>query len=389
MRILYYNLQLGSYDGSNSHATGMLAALKRACGEGNVMVANRPSPVSYNHSTGTLKAKLGRSLDPFRRLRKSIQSRKTAGDIVDRVKASGFEPDLLLARATLYDTAPIEVAKALGCKLVTESNTPFEYECCDLKKVSLRKLVRSFECELYSASDGVYAVSSTLKSMLVEDCGVPADKVKVVPNGYSADLYSDFDRRDSVKARVRSELKAEEAFVITFIGSLQTWHGIDRLVEIADLMGGGAGRRVVFWVLGDGPKRDAVKARADGSDDFFWFGNVAPECMKELLYASDLGIMPYDPIDRFYFSPLKMYDMIGAGLPYVGLRIGQIIEETPESLRSLLLNSDVGAAAYVDMVRNIVADGLDVAGHGITEIRPTCSWDARAAELVAWMEGLL
>lgn len=389
MRILYYNLQLGSFDGSNAHASGMLLALRRAAGDENVMVANVAREASYSHATGALKSKLGRALDPLRRVRKSIQSRKSAREIVERVRSAGFEPNVILARSTLYDTAPIEIAHKLGCKLVTESNTPFEYECCDLRKVSLRRSVRAFERRLYEASDGIYAVSSTLKKMLADSYGIPTEKISVIPNGYSAELYSDFDRRAGIRACVRNELNVGNRFVVTFVGSLQTWHGIERLVDIANCMSSLGGQKVVFWVLGDGPQRGLVSNRSDGADDFCWFGNVKPERMKELLYASDLGIMPYDPVEHFYFSPLKMYDMIGAGLPYLGPSVGQIEEESGPVVGELCLLEGYDSQSYAEGIVRL----RDCADFGrifeaVVDLRGRASWDDRAAALVAWLEEL-
>ena len=389
MRILYYNPQLGSYDGSNSHAVGMLEALRNVCGNDNVVVANRPSAATYNHSAGTIKTGLGKILDPARMLRKSVKSKWSAEEIVRKVKESNFEPDLLLARSVLYDTAPMEIARNLGCSFVAETNTPFEYECCDLRNVSIRGVVRSFEQKLYQASDGIYAVSSTLKMMLAEG-GVPENRIKVVPNGYSASLYSDFTEREATRSQVRNELGVSDTFVVTFVGSLQEWHGIKRLAEIADLVKGRGGRKIMFWVLGDGPCRDLVKTRSRDDDDFLWFGDVSAERMKRLLYASDLGIMPYEPVEHFYFSPLKMYDMIGAGLPYIGLGVGQIVEESPDAIKNSCLLNRSDPRLFAQRIVEL-CDGceLEHLREEVAEARQSCSWDKRAAILCDWLETMV
>ena len=388
MNILYYNLQLGCFDGSNSHAAGMLAALRALHGDANVVVANHFEEQTYNHSSASAKASLGRALDSPRMIRKRAYSKSAAREIVERVRFSGFAPDVVLARSTLYDSTPIEIARSLGCPLVTESNTPLEYECCDLRKVSIRPLVRGFERTLYDTSTGIYAVSSTLKRMLVDGCSLPDDMVKVVPNGYSADLYSDYSDRAGLRARVRSNEAVDDAFVIVFVGSLQIWHGIKRLTEIADRVNALGGRRTVFWVLGDGAERDLVERHSRSCDYFRWFGNVPASRMKELLYAADLGLMPYERVKSFYFSPLKMYDMVGAGLPYVGLRIGQIAEESPEEIRSSCLLDTTDPAAYAERIVELRdGDELDAIRDILDGFRAGCSWDKRAADLSEWLGG--
>ncbi len=390
VRILYYNLQLGSFDGSNAHATGMLTALRHIHGDSNVVVANQYEQKAYDHAASSLKSHLGRSLDIPRMLRKRAYSKTAARDICSRVRASGFKPDVLLARSTLYDSAPLEIAHGLGCVLLTEANTPLEYECCDLRRVSLRPLAHSFEHSLYEGSEGIYAVSATLKKMLVESCRVPDSKICVIPNGYSADLYSNFADREAVRHLVRHEQGVEDAFVVSFVGSLQTWHGIERLIKIADQVRLAGGKRIVFWVLGDGAKRELVRGRSEGSDDFKWFGNVKPERMRDLLYASDLGVMPYECLDKFYFSPLKMFDMIGAGLPYIGLKIGQIAEESPSPIKNRCLLETTDPVEYAKRIIEL-RDGRDlpVLRDAMATIRKSCSWDARARDLSEWMAGLV
>ena len=368
----------------------MLAALRRIHGDDNVVVANQYEQKAYDHAASNLKSCLGRSIDIPRMLRKKVYSRRVARDICSRVWDLGFKPDVLLARSTLYDSAPLEIAQGLCCPLITEANTPLEYECCDLRHVSLRPLVRAFERGLYGGSKGIYAVSSTLKEMLVESCHVSDSKVRVVPNGYSADLYSNFSDYEAVRRLVRGEEKVEDAFVVSFIGSLQTWHGIERLIKIADEVRSEGGRRTVLWVLGDGARRGPVKERSENSSDFQWFGNVEPQRMRDLLYASDLGIMPYERVDRFYFSPLKMFDMIGAGLPYIGLKTGQIIEESPACIRDYCLLETTDPTAYTKKIIEL-RDGQELSAlrDGVIAIRKSRSWDARARDLSEWLIGLV
>ena len=369
---------------------GMLAALKRIHGDDSVVVANRYEQKTYGHAASSLKSRLGKSIDIPRMLRKRAYSKTAARDICAKIHASGFKPDVLLARSTLYDSAPLEIAQGLGCSLITEANTPLEYECCDLKRASLRPLVRSFERGLYEGSKGIYAVSSTLKGMLVGNCSVPDSKVHVTPNGYSPDLYANFSERKVTRQLIRGEMGLGDAFVVSFVGSLQTWHGIERLIRIADQVQAAGGRRTVFWVLGDGAERELVKGQSEKDEDFQWFGSVEPRRMRDFLYASDLGIMPYECVGKFYFSPLKMFDMIGAGLPYIGLGIGQIVEESPSLIRDYCLLKTTDPAEYARKIIEL-RDGqeLPYLCDAVTAIRRSCSWDARAQDLSEWMSRLV
>ena len=389
MRILYYNSQLGSFDGSNSHAAGMLCALRRINGEENVLVANRVEQQVYARGRESLKRGLGPLLDPLRAVRRKGLSASDADYAVETARKADFEPDVVLARCPLYDEAPLAISKELGARLVMEVNTPLYYECCDVRHASMGPLVRAYESRMLRAAAGVYCVSDEVHDMLEGQYGHVAEKSVVVPNGYDAGLYSDFEERGDVRVRVRAEEGVEGAFVVTFVGSLQSWHGIDRLVEIADGVKRAGGRRVIFWVMGDGEMRGSVEARSKVDPDFRWFGNVSAERMKELLYASDLGVMPYERLERFYFSPLKMYDMIGAGLPYIGLSIGQIEKESPAAIRESCLLDTTLATPYADKIIELRdGNGLEEIGRSVREARASCTWDCRARELTLFLDAV-
>jgi glycosyltransferase involved in cell wall biosynthesis len=334
MKILYYNLLLGSHDGSSIHAQGLLQAIKNIIGEDNVMIANKYETVQYSHGKSQFKKRISKIVRPLRIVRRKLISKKSAIEIVKKVREEGFNPEYVLARSVLYDTTPIIIARLLGCKLIIEHNTPLSYEVCDLQKLDSYKNVEKFEKEILEAADYIYVVSSTLKNMLTSKYkNLRGEKIIAIPNGYMKDIYFDLN---ADKAEIRNEIrdfnKVSNKKVVTFIGSLKKWHGVDSLLQTANQMK--SKKNIEFWIIGDGEERDSVKEYLSKYDNLKWFGNVPIQKLRDLLWASDLGIMPYQKIDKFYFSPLKMFDMMGAGLPFIGVDIGQIHEIVNERLTS-------------------------------------------------------
>lgn len=392
MKILYYNHQLGCFDGSNSHAAGMLKALRKIHGEENVLVANRVcAESSYSHTSAMLKQKLGLILDPLKVARRKKLSVEDARYAIEVARRSDFSPDVLLARSPLYDEAPIVIAKELGCKLILEANTPLFYECCDVRKMSMRSLVKVYEKKMLDASAGIYCVSEEVRDMLEEEYGGVFGKAFVVPNGYDSELFSDIENRDEIRRVIRDSECVSNKFVITFVGSLQAWHGIPRLLEIASIAEKFY-EGMHFWVLGDGPERESVRAYSEEHGNLSWFGNVGPDRMKELLYSSDLGIMPYNKLEHFYFSPLKMYDMIGARLPFLGYKTGQIETAAKEyGFSNLFLIDSQSANKYADAIASICSSDHDYRkmGQAVGLAAAKCCWDQRALTLTREMERVL
>jgi len=90
-------------------------------------------------------------------------------------------------------------------------------------------------------------------------------------------------------------------------------------------------------IVGDGPQREALIAELAErglSDACIFTGAVEPEAVPGFLASMDVAVAPYPLMERFYFSPLKVYEYMAAGLPVVASRIGQ--------LRTLIQNEENG-----------------------------------------------
>ena len=111
--------------------------------------------------------------------------------------------------------------------------------------------------------------------------------------------------------------------VVTFVGSLKPWHGVEYAIWAAAV----AQEQWQLRIVGDGPQRVplmdlAQKLRVDA--DFR--GAVSPSEIPGQLRGSAIGVAPYPETvsAHHYFSPLQVYEYLAAGLPIVASSIGQI-----------------------------------------------------------------
>src|SRR5262249_55329491 len=65
-------------------------------------------------------------------------------------------------------------------------------------------------------------------------------------------------------------------------------------------------------------------------------GAVPPSEVPRLLAGMDAAVAPYPKLPRFYFSPLKVYEYMAAGLPVVASRLGQLEELIRHGINGLL-----------------------------------------------------
>jgi glycosyltransferase involved in cell wall biosynthesis len=223
--------------------------------------------------------------------------------------------DLVYERYALWSYAGVEWAERHGVPCVLEVNAPLIEEQASHRTLVDRAAAEEVARRVFGAATGVACVSEEVAGY-VREFGVAAERVHVIPNGVDP-------RRFSPEARVPGR---PGEFTVGFVGTLKPWHGVGTLVEaFGRVRREMAGARLL--IVGDGPERERLAARVaclglDGAVE--WTGAVDPERVPALLGRMDVAVAPYPAIERFYFSPLKLYEYMAAGLAVVASRVGQV-----------------------------------------------------------------
>jgi glycosyltransferase involved in cell wall biosynthesis len=119
-----------------------------------------------------------------------------------------------------------------------------------------------------------------------------------------------------------------------FAGAFRAWHGASAFAATLARRHAAGDRRFGGVFIGDGPERAATESAAAGVPGVTFTGALPHTAMPAALAAADLGVAPFDPARHpplqlsFYWSPLKIFEYMAAGLPVVapGLpRIGQLV----------------------------------------------------------------
>jgi glycosyltransferase involved in cell wall biosynthesis len=207
---------------------------------------------------------------------------------------------------------------------VLEVNSPLIEEQARYRRLANRELAESIAERAFDAASSVVAVSQEVADY-VNAYLKPARQSHIVPNGVAPDR--------SNTGRLESDV-----FTIGFVGTLKPWHGVaDLLDAFAQVHKSDCQTRLL--IIGDGPEREPLAAdvvRCGLCEAVSFTGAVPPMEIPLQLAKMDVAVAPYPTIDRFYFSPLKLYEYLAAGLPTVASRSGQIAAVIDDGVTGLL-----------------------------------------------------
>src|SRR5260221_5179503 len=297
-------------------------------------------------------------------------------------KAGPF--DLVYERYSLWSFAGMDYAQGAGTPGLLEVNAPLIEEQAEHRGLIDRAGAERVAEQAFVKAVALLAVSEEVAASLERFPGAHG-KVRVVPNGVDPDRFL---------ANAKPCMPASPgAFTVGFVGTLKPWHGVEVLVEaFARLHERHSSTRLL--IVGDGPERQRLQADLSSRgllDSAAFTGAVAASEVPGLLASMDVAVAPYPKLSHFYFSPLKVYEYMAAGLPVVARRIGQL-EELIKRYVNGLLTEPGDAAELAGALEQLRAEPELRSGVGNAARAAVCrehTWDAIVQRIfvMAGLEG--
>lgn len=218
-------------------------------------------------------------------------------------------PDLVWERYSLFSTVLAHLADTRSVRGILEVNAPLIDEQREHRRLDDEQGALANLREQVRAGAATICVSEPVRAWVEERTGTR--RAHTIPNGVDTTRITPVGEEDG---RV----------VVTFVGTLKPWHGVEHLIEARRL----AAAPWSLRIIGDGPQRPHLEesARRAGIEADF-HGSVPPHDMPAHLEGTAIAVAPYPMPERaadHYFSPLKVYEYMAAGLPVVASSLGQI-----------------------------------------------------------------
>jgi glycosyltransferase involved in cell wall biosynthesis len=311
-------------------------------------------------------------------LRRELRKIRFTAGLVPRVLPSvaAFAPDVVYERLALFGIAGRRLAGACRARHVVEVNALLAQEEAQWRGLRLAALARQRERRVLDEADLRLPVSREVAEQ-VEQVS-PNGLTAVLPNGLDDALFG--PRPPRGPSRVSFGLPVDGP-VLAFVGALRPWHGVDVAVRALPAL-----PEAVLCIAGDGPVRDQLQllaAELGVTGRVRWLGQLPHGDVPRLLAAADVALAPYPDLPGFGFSPLKLYEYLGAGVPVVASDLGQI-RTVLDSGRwgSLVVPGDPAAlAAGVRGVLAAPSTARSRADAARTMALREHSWRARATQI--------
>jgi glycosyltransferase involved in cell wall biosynthesis len=250
-------------------------------------------------------------------------------DLARRVRA-----DLVMERYYNFGGEGVVAARRVGVPAVLEVNAPIiDYPGSAKAKVDRALIVQP----LRRWRDRLCRMTQLFVTPSADILPSWVDRRRVLEIEWGADVDAFHPGATGALPFTRDP----DRILCVFAGAFRSWHGVVQLAAALARLHAAGDERFAAVFIGDGPERAAAERAAREVPGVRFVGAVPHAQVPACLAAADIGVAPFDPVRHgplriaFYWSPLKVFEYMAAGLPVVAPalpRLGRLVEHGREGL---------------------------------------------------------
>lgn len=254
--------------------------------------------------------------------------------------ARQVRPDVVIERFYTFGGTGLLAARAIGVPAVLEVNSPARPYPGSLRdRLDALTLVRPIHRWRHWQLGTACRYYSTAAVLLPEGL---RQRTTVVVNGV-----------DCQRIRPGAALPDSGPLRCVFVSSFRPWHGAADLVD-ATIEAMATGADLHLTCIGEGPTWEEARRRASRSaaaERIAFIGQVPHDEIPRHLASSHLGIAPFSPRHfralelGWFWSPIKIFEYLAAGLPVLTADIPELRDLLPETVARFYPADDARALA--------------------------------------------
>jgi glycosyltransferase involved in cell wall biosynthesis len=304
-------------------------------------------------------------------------------------QAEKMKPEIMHAASNfVVGMATINAAEALGIPSIyeirgfwhiTQASKRKGYEDSDHYRLS-----ESMEIEVAKRADHVFAITSAIADILVEN-GVKEDKISILPNAVDIDKFT-IQKRDS---DIEDEFNLNGKVVLGYVGSFVEYEGLDLLLQAVALIREDMNDELRVILVGDGPIFDDLRemSRFLGINDIVTFtGRVEHGDVQRYYSVIDITAFPRKGARICELvSPLKPFEAMAMGKAVIASDVLALSEIVTDGETGLLHRKD-DVNSLADCLEKLISDtGLRerLAANGREWVKENRTWEVVAERVIS------